>query len=438
MKNPNMKLLLLFTLCIVSSGNYAQDINARIDSLFSQPREEVIEIAQRILRIDPSNTEAHNKFVSSLMIEERKPEAYAHIDSILQLSNPDPQVLLALVQGMASSAYRNSLYDSYYFKVLNACINYEETRGYAAVTLSRYYYSDFIRPTKKDPPTEWTWEIKMDSVDQYENDLFEAELYGISIDSLRQRRGQIQIPKSEYPNAADSALKYLNILRTSDSPFRNLAQLPIAQLEEHLGIQSTYELDSALKDGHYVPDWYFGYLSEDWKHDKTLDVFNEMMGSFFRVDWMTDFLSAADEPILYPSTDKLTYRITWLPSFHHPIVLRLEKNDSGGWLMWKVNEGMGGNEPLDILEEGSVQITEPEFNRIADLLDSTEICNDYHYDNLSMNDGATLIIERVDEYNFCAHLTNVPYEAIQLLLIELSQSYFPEIDHRIHEYRFSQ
>ncbi len=432
-----MKSRLLIFLCFIAKTIVAQDLDIKIDSLrwmsSGEGYGERISTARRILEIDPLNQNAHEYIVNSYVHLEEYQMAYSYIDSILAIPNPNPQVILSLSYGLRHMAPEDSIYDFYYFRVLRSCLGYTETHSDAAYFLSYTYYSDFIKPFEKEPPTRWKWEL--DSASQYEWDEIHAELSGIPIDSLRKTRSQIKIPESVYRNSADSAVKYLKVLSNSDSPYNQIAKIPIAQIVEYLGVSSKYQLDSNLYNNHYFPEWYFGYLGKDWKYDLSTDLFDEMLfASYGSVDFLSEHLHSLNEPILYPSAEQLTYRISWLPSFDHPIVIRIIKSDSGGKIIWKVGSGMGGYQSEGILVEGEDTLSLREFERISVVLDSTEICSDQHYDYLLMTDGASLIIEKVSEDQFCAHETNVPDEGVKNLLVELAQTHFSEIETGIEDY----
>lgn len=423
--------ILVLVIAFFTSELFAQDLDAKIDSLrwmaSGEEYGDKIPTAQRILEIDPLNPYAHKYIVNSYVNLGEYQKAYSYVDSIMRLPRPDPKVLLSLSYGLRHMAPKDSVYDYHYFRVLSKCLDFPETKADAAYFLSDAYYSDFIKPFKKEPPTLWKWEI--DSALQYKSDKRIAEQMGISIDSLRKRKNQIKTPESVYEHSGDSALKYLKVLSESESPYKQIAKIPIAQLEQHLGDVNRYKLDSNLYNNHYFPEWYFGYLKKDWKNDLSTDLFGEMLFTSYRsVDFLSKQLSSFNEPILFPHVDQLTYRITWLPSFEHPIVIRIVKSETGGKIIWKVGNGKGGYEPEGIKNQGTSNLDRKKFDRISGILDSTEICSEYHYDYMLMTDGVSLILEKVNNNQFCAHETNVPSKAIKELLTELSRIYFEDIE----------
>lgn len=415
----------------------AQQFDKQVDSLgwmsSGEDWGERIPTARRILIADPNNNYAHEYIVKTYVIHNQYDKAYSYIDSILSLAEPNPKVILALSYGLRHLAPKDSIYDSYYFKILRKCLNDDTVRGAAAYFLSYAYYRDFISPTRKIQPTTWDW--KPDSALQYDMDFEIAELKGVPVDSIRLNREKSNVIFSTYQNSADSALKYLDILSTSRSNYCEVSKIPIAQLKAHLDQTSDYVLDSNLYNNHYLPEWYFGYLSEDWKNDLTNDLWSEMLvTSFRRVDFFSKHLQALNEPILFNEVVPTTYRLTWLPSFDHPIVIRIEFYDSQAYLTWKIGKGMGGYEPQGIKRKGRKKISAEEFKRIASILDSTVLSAEYSYYYLPMNDGASIIAERYVGDKMKAFKTNVLSKGATALLLELSAKYFRREKKKIEEY----
>ena len=433
-----MRNLLFPLICLIGNGLSAQDLQAKIDSLYWTSKGlkygERISTARRILDIDPFNSNAHTYIVESYVLLDDYERAYSYIDSIFKLSDPDPEVVLSLSYGLRHLAPKDSVYDFFYFRILLKCLEFDETKEEAAYYLSYAYYKDFIKPFRKDPPTITRISIiEADSISTYKWAKESYEIIGISYDSILIWRSQIKPLESVYQYSGDSALKYLRVLSNSESPYSQITEIPIAQLEEYLGIKSTYQLDSNLYNNHYFPEWYFGYLAEDWKNDFSTDLFHEMLlTSYGSVVSLSEYFNSLNEPILYPKTEHLTYRITWLPSFHHPIVIRIVREESNCKIIWKASKGGYGLQGVE--NEGESPLSISEFERISGVLDNTNICNENHYDYLVIVDGVSLILEKASENQFCAHKTNLPSEEVKTLLIGLAKTYFKEIDTEIFDY----
>lgn len=411
-------------------GGFGQNIDAKIDSLyFIGSGEEIgcrVPTVNRILRIDPSNLEAHSYMVRTFYMKGEYNKVLNYIDSINKVEESDPELLLGLSKYLLWGPMKGIVPQGTYGSLLSRCLKSSKTKPKASFLLSEYYYEDFIAPYLKAPPSMIKLETK--TLDDF-SDQETAKTLNISIDSAKDLRIQRNIPKSKYKYSVDSALKYLNILMETDSAFNHIAMVPKAQLERYLGFKNDYELDSSLYNNHYFPEWYFGYLSENWKDDITIDLFQEMLiKSHSRVNRYSKHLESLNEPILYPNTTDLTYRITFLPVFHHPIVIRIEINDFGGKMFWKVGKGVAGNTPEGLLAKGEVMLEEEAIAHIVEIIESMKVCSSSHYDHFGFTDGESFIIEKVDGTHFCAYGTNVITGSIHELVYELSQSYFKEVE----------
>jgi hypothetical protein len=66
-----------------------------------------------------------------------------------------------------------------------------------------------------------------------------------------------------------------------------------------------------------------------------------------REDWYGAHLSALGEPVLCgeEGTEQRIIRLTWLPSFHPSVVVRVERLSTGYRLEAKIESGAGGYEP---------------------------------------------------------------------------------------------
>jgi len=70
----------------------------------------------------------------------------------------------------------------------------------------------------------------------------------------------------------------------------------------------------------------------------------------FVTEWYSKMLFALQEPVLRNyQGDKEIYRFTWLRTFHHPISVRLEKQNNIIKLFVKVCNGAGGYEPGQLI-----------------------------------------------------------------------------------------
>src|SRR5262249_23314882 len=91
--------------------------------------------------------------------------------------------------------------------------------------------------------------------------------------------------------------------------------------------------------------------------------------SRFEDHWYSKHLTAMDEPLLGSSTrqdrDTTVYRWLWLPSFNHPIYVRIDSSHAGAELHLIVLDGQGGYEPGRVVIEKTTPLRRDEWERIA-------------------------------------------------------------------------
>lgn len=435
-----IKISLFLVLILSSTQLYSQQFEAQLDSLAQglSPEElrARIPTALRVLAVDPMNVHARSFLKSAFRwsYNNRKPGDY--LDSILEVENLNPYVLIANADALhrrtedSTSAY-------YYFKMLNICLQLETVRLDAATLLSETYYLDFIKPTEVSPPTEM--KMVLDSLDEYNNNKQFAEVIGLTLDSLlsfrEQSRQNLRISKFKY--SADSALKYLSIVIQSDTFNRSIYSIPYVQIQSSQGVKVNYTLDSNLYNGNYLPSWYYGYLPKNWASDLTVNLWREIIyNAGSDIYFLSEQLKDLEEPILYNTACPLTYRITWLPSFNHPIVFRIERHNSKAFIYWKIGKGMGGYRPEGILDEGRDKISLQEFDRISGVLDTSELSYDITYTYAAMTDGVSMYLERYKGNEFKAFNTNLPSYEVENLLLELVKKYIPKEEDDVRKYFF--
>lgn len=80
-------------------------------------------------------------------------------------------------------------------------------------------------------------------------------------------------------------------------------------------------------------------------------------------DWYGKHLKAMGEKSLLDVSNEKTevYRFLWLRSFHHPIFVRIERNQNKIKLFTKELNGAGGYEPREVLRNFSRDLTEAEW-----------------------------------------------------------------------------
>ena len=152
-------------------------------------------------------------------------------------------------------------------------------------------------------------------------------------------------------------------------------------------------------------------------------------------DWYAMYLTALRErPLCCNSSGSAeVYRFTWLRTFHHPVVISLEHDLKGRWLMHtKVSSGAGGYEPgilgLDLVRSMSSDDTRPLRDTMS--VDSTFWTTEAQDSSVGF-DGAEWIIEsRIgDNYHFVDRWTprRGLIHDIGLQFLALSGAYFDPV-----------
>ena len=95
-------------------------------------------------------------------------------------------------------------------------------------------------------------------------------------------------------------------------------------------------------------------------------------GLLDREKWYGSQLRAAGEgPLCTDSTNvPETYRLTWIPSFHPTVVVRLEFGDSGVQLVGKILTGAGGYEPGALGKQVKDRLSDADLARFSEFLRS--------------------------------------------------------------------
>ena len=81
--------------------------------------------------------------------------------------------------------------------------------------------------------------------------------------------------------------------------------------------------------------------------------------------WYSYMLFTLKEPILKDyKGEKEVYRFTWLRSFNHPVIIRLEKQGDVIELFGKVSDGAGGYKPGKVIYDTTLHLTDEQVNAI--------------------------------------------------------------------------
>ncbi len=163
----------------------------------------------------------------------------------------------------------------------------------------------------------------------------------------------------------------------------------------------------------YFPD---GTFAEGWEG-----------ADAFMNDWYGKHLKASNEKSLLDVSDKNLeiYRFTWLRSFHHPVIVKIEKQKNDMKIFFKELDGRGGYEPGKIIKEKEKSISQEDWCEFIKLL------NDLDYwqvpsleEKPGGNDGAQWILEGVtnNRYHIVDRWTprKGKYREIGLFMLKLA------------------
>lgn len=96
--------------------------------------------------------------------------------------------------------------------------------------------------------------------------------------------------------------------------------------------------------------------------------------------WYPEQLDAAGEPSLYLLSQtnrprgQESLRFTWLPTFHHPVVVRIETLDDGNQKLIATRlSGEGGYDPGEVRDRIERMLTPAESRRLEKVLNQTRI-----------------------------------------------------------------
>ncbi|KAB2810403.1 hypothetical protein [Phaeocystidibacter luteus] len=173
---------------------------------------------------------------------------------------------------------------------------------YGALNLFSNYYNDWIPYTLDSPTYRELFRLRVSNRDS-------------SADSSDEIAMEDIIKESRRPFAADSAFKYLEVLK-SVSPESHDWNLPYQQLKCYLGQEYSQNLDTALSKGEYIPYWYLEYLDK-WPCDTNHKYLSGTEANVSRI------LSLMNTKRLFPRTSITTYRLTIMPTFSAPLTIEI-------------------------------------------------------------------------------------------------------------------
>lgn len=126
----------------------------------------------------------------------------------------------------------------------------------------------------------------------------------------------------------------------------------------------------------------------------------DMRGNEFKSKWYSTQLRALGEPslsALSTNRDAESYRFLWLRTFHHPVVVRVDLQADGSWILTtKVASGAGGYSPGTLTTNTSRQLTAQEAQSFRDKVAKDGFWNAPNpVNDQAGTDGSQWIIEGV-------------------------------------------
>ena len=160
----------------------------------------------------------------------------------------------------------------------------------------------------------------------------------------------------------------------------------------------------------------------NWR-DTTRDALDTFVNS-----WYSQMLFALEEPVLKDyNGSKEIYRFTWLRSFNHPVVIRVEKQGEIVLLFSKVSAGAGGYDPGKIIFDTTLRLTQKHIDTINLRLDNARFWTlQTETKNENGSDGSEWIIEAFKNniYHMVVRWTptnKMAFRSIGEYLISISQ-----------------
>jgi hypothetical protein len=122
---------------------------------------------------------------------------------------------------------------------------------------------------------------------------------------------------------------------------------------------------------------------------------NHSLLDTFSVKWYSEQLEALNEPIIFlDKSNKEIYRFTWLRSFDHPVMIRIEKDNGQYLIFWKEGTGAGGYKPQKQFSSNQRKIDKTIWNEFISRLNKINFWGiDTKETGLFGTDGSEWILE---------------------------------------------
>ncbi|TSD65924.1 hypothetical protein FFF34_000570 [Inquilinus sp. KBS0705] len=128
--------------------------------------------------------------------------------------------------------------------------------------------------------------------------------------------------------------------------------------------------------------------------------------------WYSNQLRALKEPNLYSIRSSYEkYRFTWLRTFHHPVVVRIENQNGLYTIYWKMSSGAGGYSPGKLIVDKKKSLSKAEWETFMKKIQGINFFKlPNREEGISGNDGSQWILESShgDSYHFTDRWTPEP------------------------------
>lgn len=178
--------------------------------------------------------------------------------------------------------------------------------------------------------------------------------------------------KQEYLNYyARNAIYYFNAICKIDPPQTESLKYPLIQLYNYIGEKASVALfERYNKQESYAPLSAYLNLPATWRSEYKINVIeyfdNFKMGGIEYaigcVNTCAVFLKAMGESALTDNKNTISFRVLILPSFHRPVMVRIENSNNKITLYWKACDGKGGYEPGKLAVNKKKTLTFNEWN----------------------------------------------------------------------------
>lgn len=370
--------------------------------------------AKKLQKMDPFNRTAIS-YISRYYSDQNKDSISIFFDDLISKHPKDTEPFLLRAEFLSFEVgYKNrDENNKLKIKYLKQGLEVDPDDDQLIYELAKVYYDDFLYPRIKN---YWDHDTTNDP---------------ISVDTER------LVKNSTFEHSADSSLFYFQKIWELNTNNHEIIYYPIRQLECYLNksdlspIPKDFEKNS---DQCYFPISSFINLEKDWQCNLSKNYLLETELAKRNINWHEIQLKSLEEDCLpdrKAEVGTVIYRFTWLRSFHHPIVIRIEKSDNKVNLYWKIGKGLSGYHPQGIEKSGKKRLNMESWKNFEQLLQKADFENLPNVKKIMMTDGAQWTLEMKDSKEYKIHNTNWPKKDFKdacLYLLELTNIKVKEKD----------